>query len=444
MVGAHITLVFGLDGRVDAYNDTQKFLGSSSFALDGTFSFSVVAGRTYFVLATASFGSTGAYLVSLTPAPDDFGDDFDQAAPLVLSADGSGSQAGSIEMPGDVDIFQFVAPITGRFTATPNAAEGSALSPSLTVFDGNRNPLAVNDAGGLNGPSNKTTFAVISSQTYYLQAIASPKAANGQVVGIYTLGLNLRFTELAGRELEPNDTRGTVAVIGVGSTTVGTIGPNDIDLFAFIPLRGGRFTAQLHAEGVSTRLSLLDEQGQLLVQSEGISPSNRENQIDQHITSGTYYLRVESHGGVGVYSLTTELTAGSAPFQGIAVADTPRAFAFGDFNGNGIIDLASANASGDVSVVLGRGDGTFQDQRRFDVGPYPVSLVMADLNADGRLDLATANASGDVSVLLGRGDGTFQDQHRFGVGDDPFSVVPKSVRGPSTPQVHIVRLFRCR
>jgi hypothetical protein len=96
-----------------------------------------------------------------------------------------------------------------------------------------------------------------------------------------------------------------------------------------------------------------------------------------------------------------------------------------DLNADGQPDLATANASsGDVSVLLGRGDGTFQEQRRFAVGDDPGSLVVADLNADGRPDLATANAaSDDVSVLLGRGDGTFQEQRRFAAGLGLVSLV---------------------
>ena len=93
----------------------------------------------------------------------------------------------------------------------------------------------------------------------------------------------------------------------------------------------------------------------------------------------------------------------------------------GDFNGDGRTDLAVANAaSDDVSVLLGNGDGTFQDQARYAAGHGPYAIVAGDFNGDGRTDLAVANyADNDVSVLLGNGDGTFQDQMTYRVGTEP-------------------------
>src|SRR5229473_3050778 len=44
----------------------------------------------------------------------------------------------------------------------------------------------------------------------------------------------------------------------------------------------------------------------------------------------------------------------------------------------------------------------------YNTGVAPIAVVTADFNGDGRLDLAVANAvSNDVSILLGNGDGTF-------------------------------------
>jgi PKD repeat protein len=98
--------------------------------------------------------------------------------------------------------------------------------------------------------------------------------------------------------------------------------------------------------------------------------------------------------------------------------------AVGDFNGDGRQDLAVANAgSNSVSVLLGKGDGTFQTPINYAVGSGPVSVAVGDFNGDGKQDLATANQfGGTVSVLLGKGDGTFQTAVNYAAGNGPHSV----------------------
>jgi hypothetical protein len=61
-----------------------------------------------------------------------------------------------------------------------------------------------------------------------------------------------------------------------------------------------------------------------------------------------------------------------------------------------------------VSVLLGNGNGTFESKRDFSTGNQPLSLAIGDLNGDGRLDLATANSNvNTVSVLLNTGGVTY-------------------------------------
>ena len=106
--------------------------------------------------------------------------------------------------------------------------------------------------------------------------------------------------------------------------------------------------------------------------------------------------------------------------------------------GDGHLDLAVANSdcctvsgggygggevwnrwAGTVSVLLGNGDGTFQPQVTYAVGPVPDAIVAGDFTGNGHLDLAVANSGDDtVSVSLGNGDGTFQPAGhlRRGVG----------------------------
>jgi hypothetical protein len=97
-------------------------------------------------------------------------------------------------------------------------------------------------------------------------------------------------------------------------------------------------------------------------------------------------------------------------FAPYPVGQSPNSVAMRDFNGDGIPDLAVANTSGSVSILLGNGNGTFGAAGApIQLGHDPTSIAFGDFNRDGKLDLVTGNNDGTVSVLLGNGDGTFQN-----------------------------------
>jgi hypothetical protein len=99
-----------------------------------------------------------------------------------------------------------------------------------------------------------------------------------------------------------------------------------------------------------------------------------------------------------------------------------------DFNGDGKLDIAvSDEGSNGVSIFLGNGDGTFQLPVSYGAGSLPVDVVAADFNHDGKLDLAitTSGAQGGsaVAILLGNGDGTFMTATIYSVGYQPGLLV---------------------
>jgi hypothetical protein len=118
--------------------------------------------------------------------------------------------------------------------------------------------------------------------------------------------------------------------------------------------------------------------------------------------------------------------------------------AVGDFNGDGFLDLAvTDSADNDVSVLLGNGDGTFRPAVTYRTGDFPAWLVVADFNGDGIPDLAVANAGssgsnptpGMVSILLGKGDGSFLAAVNYTVGTEPWSLAVGDFNGDGIPDL---------
>jgi len=97
----------------------------------------------------------------------------------------------------------------------------------------------------------------------------------------------------------------------------------------------------------------------------------------------------------------------------------PTGIVVGDFNGDGKADLAitepAVSGSTNVIILLGNGDGTFTTAPALTgVGSVSSDLVTGDFNGDGILDLAVESAGvsgpGQVNVFLGNGNGTFTQE----------------------------------
>jgi hypothetical protein len=116
--------------------------------------------------------------------------------------------------------------------------------------------------------------------------------------------------------------------------------------------------------------------------------------------------------------------------------------AIGDFNGDGILDAATAGAQG-VWLFTGKGDGTFsQGVLTIPLQGGNAQLAAADFNGDGNLDLVvteplagTDGAGNGFIVALGNGNGTFQTPIAFSEPTRPLGIAVGSLTKGGPPSV---------
>lgn len=138
-------------------------------------------------------------------------------------------------------------------------------------------------------------------------------------------------------------------------------------------------------------------------------------------------------------------------------ADSATGIASGDADADGTQDLIVVHQKGGenaVSVLLGDGEGGFSDPHRYQIAlesQAPHAVAVADLNGDGHLDIATANIPyacrpgdpdcsppelGSISILAGDGRGGFGGQIQIeGVAREPYSIAAADVTGDGNPDL---------
>jgi len=331
--------------------------------------------------------------------------------------------------------FAVAKPISVVSLRTTSFAAGSGLLSSLAVGDFNRDgkaDLAVTDANSstvsiLLGNGNGTFQTPVNYSTGIANAVAIGDFNGDGKLDLGVANGNGSISILLGN----GDGTFQAAVDYVAGSNLQAIAVGDFNRDGKLDLvvadsRDGDVTVLLgNGDGTfraAASYSTGSGSGPLSV---AVGDFNRDGKLDLVVGKFTCpntpcgNLSVLLGNGDGTFQAGVDYNAGGEPTS-VAVAD---------FNNDGKLDLAVADiSSAHVNILLGNGDGTFEAPVNYNAGADPVSVAVGDLNGDGKLDLAVENiGSSYVSVLVGNGDGTFRSAVNYSFGSSSSSLAGGSV-----------------
>jgi len=346
--------------------------------------------------------------------------------------------------------FSLTAGASGDIVVTATASAGDGQNLQLQLTDANGDPLEpspvvtpILDPAGTVIGSQLVYSGSVAGETYLIHVASGDQTSIAYALAVSSLTADLG-TSVQGTEAG-NLPQGGLALYRLEAAVTGSIDvtltpgsdPQDNFTLQFLSPNGQTVLASGPAagSGAPQTISLPVTQGEVvLIQVAGGDPN---------AASSSFTIQYTNFDQYETPNVQTLFFPTPSPPSSIAV---------GDLSNDGIDDIVTSSVVGadPVNVLMGNGNGTFQAPRQYNVGPGLSGaltagyrqVAVADLTGNGIDDIVVPNfRAGDISVLLGNGNGTFQPQRNFDAVSSPDSLVTGNFTTSGTTDIAVLQNF---